>query len=105
MNEGALDFIDPATGETLVSVPLDVVRGEWQTAYDAALAETGWVEPEREAYRPDFWILATSNGTDCLLEDLDEGSEESGWWPQLAAVNGDVVVARLGEDWLRWTID
>ena len=56
-------------------------------------------------YLPDLWLVATANGVDWLVEDLDDGNfDEFGYWPQAAAINGNVVVVKLGDTWMRYEI-
>lgn len=60
--------------------------------------------PEGPYPEPDFWLLATRDGLDWRLEDLEDPPLENSF-PQHALINGDVVVVRLGDTWIRYTLD
>jgi hypothetical protein len=97
LDDEGVAFIDPGTGDVIVEMPADEIMSYWQPAYEAALAEAGWAEPTEEAWQGDFWLLATGDGSNWLFEELPDVDGEP--WPQTAAINGDVVVARLGATW------
>jgi hypothetical protein len=96
--ERGIVLLDPDTGAELVVVPLEVV---------SRAAEAAWSEQDETdgpVYAPDLWVVATPDGERWLVEDLpDEDAEEVGSSP-VAAINGAVVLARTGTDWVRYDL-
>ena len=85
----------------IVAVPIDVFETALEDAYEGSEITDSRVDE----YRPDFWLVATANGLDWLVEDLDDGSfDEFGYWPQATAINGNVVVVKLSDTWSRYEI-
>jgi hypothetical protein len=98
---GSFTLLDPE-GEAVVTVPAATFNEATEQARAEARADSGWVEPDYD-YTPDFWLVASADGVDWFVEDLDDAGQGSGFGQ--AAVNGDVVVVRRGEGgWERFTI-
>ncbi len=91
-SEDGVGYIDPASGATILLVPWDVKNQAWEEAWDAALEEAGINPYTAHEYSPDLWLVATPNGIDWLVEDLPDPDPERGYWPGIAAINGDVVL-------------
>ncbi|MEZ5245200.1 MAG: hypothetical protein R2707_08905 [Acidimicrobiales bacterium] len=91
-----------AEGEVVVTVSMATFDEATSQAITEAQAESGWVEPDYD-YTPDLWLVATADGINWIVEDLDGDGEDVGFGS--AAINGDVVVARSAEgSWVRFTI-
>ncbi len=85
---------------------MDLQEYQWYEGTDAGLegddveADLGFEGPYPE---PDFWLLATRDGIDWRLEDLDEPAPEQAY-PQHALINGDTIIVRLGDAWRRYDL-
>ena len=77
-----LMFIDPGTGEVVVSIPHSVI-GE-------ALDLPDW--DADDVSLPDSWVLATHDGDVWLLADCAEGDGEQPEMPTLVATNADFAL-------------
>jgi hypothetical protein len=97
----SITLLDP-DGEAVVTVSMETFDDATSQAVAQAQAESGWVEPDYD-YAPDFWLVATADGIDWFVEDLDDSGADAGFGQ--AAVNGDIVVVRRWEGgWERFTI-
>ena len=103
---GEVAFVDPDSGDEVVRMPAD----DLIAAYEAEAARSEDVPAVCESLGDDgpgvvadFWLVATVDGLDWLVEDLDESGLQMDY-PQQAAINGNVVVARVGELWISRTI-
>ena len=104
---GEVAFLDPDTGDEVVRMPTDDFLAAWEQARDDADERAARSECDGEYIdgsfpEGDYWLVATNDGNTWLFEDLDESGREP--YPQQAAINGNVVVARIGENWSRYTI-
>lgn len=89
--ENSSDFVDPATGDVIVSVPWEIEAEAWDAAYSAF--EPNFEDPGP----PEMWLLATSDGSQwlsVLLTDEDRPFIGLG----AAAINGDTVVVSTGAE-------
>ena len=95
------------TSDDLVRMPTDDFLAAWEQARDDADERVALSKCEGEDIggpflEGDYWLVTTNDGNTWLFEDLDEDRVEP--YPQQAAINGNVVVARIGENWSRYTI-
>ena len=92
----ATEYLDPQTGQLIVSVPFEVQSDAFDDAYrelDQSAEMTG---------PPQMWLLATSDGQDWLSVQLAEDAFVFG--SGVAAVNGDVVVVNQGGDHIVYSL-
>ncbi|MDJ0768076.1 MAG: hypothetical protein QNJ12_04750 [Ilumatobacter sp.] len=84
-------------GDELVRIPEEVFAEAAEAAYDAID-----VPAVEEEWSPDFWLIATTNGVDWLVRDLDDPDPEGEFaiWPQFAAVNGDRILYQTVDGWV-----
>ncbi len=87
--DGATDYVDPETGDLIVSVPWEVEGEAFNEAY-RAIEEASPMDDGP----PEMWLVATIDGRRWLSLQLDE--QEFVFGPDAAAVNGDLVVVNQG---------
>lgn len=89
-----------------IATVVDLQEYQWYEGTDAGLegddvdADLGFEGPYPE---PDFWLLATRDGIDWRLEDLDEPAPEQAY-PQHTLINNDTILVRLGDSWRRYEL-
>ena len=91
------DFVDPATGEIIVSVPWEVEAEAWDAAFSEA--DDRFEDPGP----PEMWLLATQDGTDWLSVLLTD-EERPFLGLGVAAINGDTVVVSTGTERTVYTV-
>ena len=89
---------DPATGAEVVRIPDGVFGPAFDAAHEEAYGRSEDVVDV--AYEPDLWLLATTDGVDWLVRDLDDPSPESSFWPHGAAVSGGSVLYQTTDGWM-----
>ena len=91
---------DADVGE-VVRIPMEVVDLAYQEQRPVVVDE-----PPAEPWSPDFWLVATTDGVDWLVVDLDDPDPRGdGFWPSTAAINGNRVLYRAADGWQLTTID
>lgn len=97
-NPEAVEIFDPDSGEVLFSVDPEVFQAAYSAQYDE-------ISFGAEEYRPDMWLIATTDGQRWLIEDLvDDENGESYFGPASLAVNGDTLLINLGEEWVTYDL-
>lgn len=89
--ETTSDFVDPETGDLIVSVPWEVEAAAFEGAYrdlDNTFEDPG---------PPDMWLLATQDGSEWLSVLLTD-EERPFIGLGAAAINGDTVVVSTGAE-------
>ena len=57
------------------------------------------------ASQADLWLVASADGVEWLVEDLDEGGAEEGQWrPERVVVNGAIVLVGEGDSLTRYSL-
>ena len=101
LSSGALTLTDPATETVLAQIPLE----ELQTARNAQQQALG-LETAGDESVEDFWLLASRDGERFLLEPLRSSDPDTNELAGVfdASTNGDIVLVRLGDEWIRYDL-
>lgn len=92
--ESGITALSPADG----SVLFEISHHELSRAYEAAY---GFDEEPMEEPEMDPWLLATADGTNWLVEQLDANPM---YWQIQTARNGSTVVVSAGGEWLTYEL-
>ena len=86
--ENSVSIVDDA-GEVIVSIPHEVMEREvWQAESEA------WDEYHREnPYVPDFWLVATRDGSSWTTVQLPAPADEYGWYGEAIVIGDQVLIA------------
>jgi hypothetical protein len=88
-------------GDEIVRIPGEVL----DDAYRDQRPPPGEDMMAQEMPTPDFWLLATGNGVDWLVQDMDDPDPDGpGFWPTHAVVNGDRVLYQTINGWTLTTL-
>ena len=89
---------DPATGDTIVEIP--------RTVYQVALDARSPAEPvdETERAEPDAVVLATRDGVNFLTAPLPNAGVDTVQGGDLLATTDAYVLARSGDEWIRYDL-
>lgn len=94
VREGGFSVFDPASGELIVEFPMELAQQAFEDR------DAGSSEAQR-----DYWLLATTDGTDFLAADLpDKDPDKYGYMPDVSTANGETVLVRQGQDWIRYDL-
>ncbi len=88
-DETGITALSPQDGSVLFTIDHDAVSDAYNEAY--GLDETTFEEPEM-----DPWLLATADGTNWLVEQLDANPM---YWQIQTARNGSTVLVSAGTEW------
>ena len=84
-------------GDEIVRIPGDVLEDAYRNQRPPPGEEMMTAE---EMPTPDFWLMATTDGVDWLVQDLDDPNPDGpGFWPGRAAINGDRVLYQTNTGW------
>ena len=98
--ENSFDFVDD-DGELIVSLPMDV--GE-ELAWGAE-SEAWEAWHEANPYQPELTLVATIDGRDWIVQELDVPASPDGWYGGgAAAINNGVAVYRDASGWHRLVV-
>jgi hypothetical protein len=90
LDEAGVTVTDPTTGEVLVVIPAE--------ALEAASSE---MRPGTEyEYSPDLWLLASRDGEQFLIDDLDDSVGPESPMVGALASNGSTVLAQIDDEWV-----
>lgn len=92
--ESGITALSPEDGSVLFEIGHDLLSEAYEEAY--GFDETTMSEPQ-----PDPWLLATADGTNWLVEQLD-GTDM--FWQLQAARNGSTVLVNAGGEWLTYDL-
>ena len=100
-NADGFTAIDPITEEILVQIPIET----YQAAEDARREALGPIEPAQETVQ-DFRLLASRAGERFLVEPLRSSTpvDDEMISRIVAATNGDTLLVRLGNEWIRYEL-
>jgi hypothetical protein len=89
-------------GDEVVRIPGDVLDNASRDQRPPPDEEMMMAE---EMPTPDFWLLATGNGVDWLVQDLDDPDPDgAGFWPGRAVINGNRVLYQTTNGWTLTTL-
>jgi hypothetical protein len=86
--------IRDAGGNEIVRIPGTLLSEAYEELWNG-------IDPTVPAgdWTPDFWLIATTDGTDWLTLDIADPSPESSYWPLTAARNGRTVLYQTVDGW------
>ena len=95
VGEGGVSVFDAESDELIVEFPMEV--------FQPVFAER---DVRSLGVQRDYWLLATTDGTDFLVADLpdhlDQDIDKYAHIPDFSTANGEMVLVQQGHDWIRY---